>query len=275
MSWRSSLEVFDLAEGRARVILRSDRLIEAPNWHPTGRWLLVNGEGRLWRVPLEAPRLVVLETGIEGHCNNDHGFSPEGATIYFCAHRGHGAEMFRMPVGGVAEPLMPEAPSWWHGVSGDGAMLCYAGVRAGRRVEVITRPVAGGPERRMTPGVGHCDGPDFAADAQHIYYNSDETGWAQIHVVSVDGGASRRLFADDQVNWFPHPSPCGRHMVYLAYPPGTQGHPRDLPVALVLCDPDGCNRRRLVEMTGGQGSLNVPCWAPDGSAFAFIRYRGA
>lgn len=64
-------------------------------------------------------------------------------------------------------------------------------------------------------------------------------------------------------------------MVYLAYPPGTQGHPRDLPVALVLCDPDGCNRRRLVEMTGGQGSLNVPCWAPDGSAFAFIRYRGA
>ena len=47
---------------------------------------------------------------------------------------------------------------------------------------------------------------------------------------------------------------------------------RDLPVALVLCDPDGGNRRRVREFTGGQGTINVPSWAPDGSAFAYVRY---
>jgi Tol biopolymer transport system component len=90
--------------------------------------------------------------------------------------------------------------------------------------------------------------------------------------MAADGSGQRKLFADDQVNWFPHPSPCGRHLVWLAYPPGTQGHPADLPVALVLGDPEGANRRRLIEFNGGQGTMNVPNWAPDGSAFAFVRY---
>ena len=61
-------------------------------------------------------------------------------------------------------------------------------------------------------------------------------------------------------------------MVYLAYPPGTEGHPPDLPVALVLCAPDGSDRRRILEFIGGQGTMNVPNWAPDGHAFAFVRY---
>jgi hypothetical protein len=91
--------------------------------------------------------------------------------------------------------------------------------------------------------------------------------------MAVDGSGQRQLFADEMVNWFPHPSPCGRHLVYLAYPPGTLGHPADLPVALVLCDPQGANRRRVREFTGGQGTINVPSWAPDGSAFAYVRYE--
>ena len=80
------------------------------------------------------------------------------------------------------------------------------------------------------------------------------------------------MFADDCVNWFPHPSPCGAHVLYLAYPPGTLGHPRDLAVALCLMDPEGVNRRRVIEMIGGQGSINVASWAPDGRAFAYMRY---
>jgi Tol biopolymer transport system component len=74
------------------------------------------------------------------------------------------------------------------------------------------------------------------------------------------------------VNWFPHPSPDGRHLLYLAYSPGTMGHPRDKDVALCLADPAGGNRRRIAEFKGGQGSINVPCWAPDGGAFAYVSY---
>ena len=78
---RSSLEIYDLASGNARVVLQSDRHIEAPNWDPSGTSLLVNAEGRLFRVPLDAPALQPVETGPATRCNNDHGISPDGRYV--------------------------------------------------------------------------------------------------------------------------------------------------------------------------------------------------
>ena len=272
---RSFLETYTLGPGTTRLVLTVPGRIEAPNWSPCGGWLLVNGGGVLYRVPLEAPALLPLDTGAATRCNNDHGFSPDGQTLYLSSHHeGQGAQIYRLPVaGGDPVKISPQAPSWWHGVSPDGGRLAYVAARGDSRVvDVYTCAAAGGAETRLTHGEGHCDGPDFSADGSRIYYNCDRDGHAQIWVMAADGSGQRKLFADDHVNWFPHPSPCGRHLLYLAYPPGTTGHPADLPVALVLCDPDGANRRRVREFTGGQGTLNVPCWAPDGSAFAYVRY---
>jgi Tol biopolymer transport system component len=209
-------------------------------------------------------------------CNNDHGISPDGEVIVLSSHHeGEGSQIYVIPVaGGEPRKVSPEAPSWWHGWSPDGARLAYVAARGGRRViDVYTIGVDGGSEVRLTQGEGHCDGPDYSADAGRIYYNCDRGGHAQIWVMAADGVGQRQLFADDCVNWFPHPSPDGRHLLYLAYPPGTLGHPADLPVALVLCDPEGGNRRRVREFIGGQGTINVPGWAPDGSAFAYVRYE--
>ena len=64
-------------------------------------------------------------------------------------------------------------------------------------------------------------------------------------------------------------------MIYLAYPPGTEGHPADLAVAIWVMNPEGGSRRQLIEFNGGQGTMNVPNWAPDGSAFAYVRYEKA
>ncbi len=249
-------------------------MIEAPNWDPTGAGFLVNMGGRLYRVPVERPRLVLLDTGALDRCNNDHGFSPDGQSIAFCCHRGNGAEMFLMPAGGgEAALIVPDAPSWFHGWHPAGHSVVYVAARGGKRVIDVCKKALNGPEILLTGSEGQCDGPEFSADGARIYYNCDRGGHAQIWVMQADGSGQRQLFADDRVNWFPHPSPDGRHILYLSYPPGTEGHPRDLQVALCLMDPDGQNRRRVVEMTGGQGSINVPCWAPDGGAFAYIRYR--
>ena len=272
---RSVIETLDLATGEVREVLVVEGRIEAPNWAPSGDWLLVNGGGRLFRVPLDAPALIPMETGAAIRCNNDHGFSPDGGTIFLGSHHeGRGAQIYRMPAtGGEPVKVSPEAPSWWHGISPDGGVLAYVAARGGRRVIDVYTLEFGGEERRLTLGEGQCDGPEFSADGSRIYYNCDRTGQAQIWVMAADGRGQRQLFRDDCVNWFPHPSPDGRHLLYLAYPPGTEGHPADLPVALVLCDPEGGKRRRVREITGGQGTLNVPCWAPDASAFAYVRYE--
>lgn len=270
---RSILEIYDLASGRSHAVLATERLIEAPNWHPEG-WLLVNGEGRLWRVPLERPELLAVETGHAVRCNNDHGFSPDGATIYLSSHTGRGSEIWRMSVaGGEPEAVTAEAPSWWHGVTPDGGRIVYAGARGGSRVvDIWSCPAEGGAERRLTFGEGHSDGPDVAADGAWVWYNCDRSGQAQIWRVRPDGSEHEQVFTDRFVNWFPHPSPDGRHLIYLAYPEGTEGHPRDRPVALVLADAEGGNRRVVAAFNGGQGTMNVPNWAPDGSAFAYVRY---
>lgn len=269
---RSHLERCDLATGKVTTVLETERLIEAPNWHPDG-WLLVNGDGRLYRVPLDRPALHPIDTGTAIRCNNDHGFSPDGARIVLSSHTGRGAEIFMMPVaGGAPEPVTRNAPSWWHGWSPDGGTIVYAGARGGRVVDIWSSPAAGGDETRLTFGEGHSDGPDFAADGKWVWYNCDRTGHAQIWRVRPDGTGHEQVFADSLVNWFPHPSPCGRHLLYLAYPAGTEGHPRDMAVALVLADAQGGNRRVIAQFNGGQGTMNVPNWAPDGSAFAYVRY---
>ncbi|MEO6298725.1 MAG: hypothetical protein ABIO62_03720 [Paracoccaceae bacterium] len=271
---RSSVEIYDLASGQSRVVLQTDDLIEAPNWHASGGSLLVNRDGRLFRVALDAPDLVAVDTGFATRCNNDHGFSPDGLSIAFSSHRERGAEIFVIPVGGGAPKVVsPDAPSWFHGWSPDGRRLVYVAARGGRRViDVYTVGVEGGAEVRLTNGEGQSDGPEFSADGGSIYYNCNRTGHAQIWVMAADGTGQRQLFADAMVNWFPHPSPDGKQMLYLAYPPGTLGHPRDLNVALCLMNPDGSNRRPVLEFVGGQGTINGPCWAPDGRAFAYVRY---
>lgn len=272
-SWRSSLEIHDLASGTNRVVLRSPDLIEAPNWHPDG-WLMVNGGGRLWRVPLDAPRLEPIDTGACDRCNNDHGFLPDGR-IVLTHHTGAGAAIFAMREGSPPVPLVTARPSWWHGATaagGGGMRIAYAAARDDRRVVGLCEmDLATGAERRLTDFTAACDGPDYAPCGRVIWFNSAASGHAQIWRIGPDGPAVQ-AFADDRVNWFPHPSPCGGHVLYLAYPPGTEGHPRDLEVGLWLMRPDGGNRRQVVALFGGQGSINVPCWAPDGGAFAFMRY---
>lgn len=266
MGWRSSLEIHDPDRGTTRVVLRTDRLIEAPNWHPQG-WFLVNGDGHLWRADAEG--LQPIDIGGLDRCNNDHGFLPDGRIVFSC-HDAQGSGIYILGKDGVRALPLPR-PSWWHGAHG--GQIAYACARGGDRVVRIgVMDLSSGQERVLTPAHAHHDGPDYAPDGRHIWYNSDQTGHAQIWRMGADGTDAAPVFRDENVNWFPHPSPDGRQVLYLAYPPGTLGHPRDLDVALWIMDSDGGNRRKLFDLFGGQGTINVPCWSPDGRAFAFMRY---
>lgn len=273
----SELCILDVGTGETRVILRHEGHIEAPNWHPDG-WLLVNGEGRLFRVPLEAPELVAVDTGFAVACNNDHGISPDGRRIVISDKtRTDASCIYLLPIeGGEPERVTPQGPSWWHGWSPDGARLAYAGARDGGPdggpVLVYTCALDGSDEVCLTPGFEHVDGPDYSADGRWIWFNGERDGSVDLWRVRPDGSAMERMTKGDSVDWFPHPSPDGRHVVYLAYPTGTQGHPGGLDVGLRLMPQAGGESRELCRLHGGQGTINVPSWAPDGRAFAFMRY---
>jgi Tol biopolymer transport system component len=88
-----------------------------------------------------------------------------------------------------------------------------------------------------------------------------------------DGSSLERMTHDENANWFPHPSPNGRHILYLAYGKGVEGHPRDHNVELRLIPAEGGEPETLLALFGGQGSINVPCWEAGSRHFAFMRYR--
>ena len=271
----SEVVLHTVATGAERVVFCTDALIEAPNWSPCGGFLVVNGAGRVFRLDLAAPdRLHPIDTGDVTACNNDHGLSPDGRWLAVCNSPGRGtALIYIVPVaGGAPRQVTPRAPSWFHGFSPDGGTLVYAAVRDGE-FQICTCPVAGGAERVLTTGPGHKDGPDYTPDGAWIWFNSDHAGrGADLWRIRPDGTDLERMTDDDAVNWFPHPAPDGGHVLYLAYPPGTQGHPRDLDVTLRLMPATGGGAREVARFRGGQGSLNVPCWAPDAARFAYVRY---
>jgi Tol biopolymer transport system component len=259
-------------DGQERLVLATDQHIEAPNWHPEGA-LIVNGGGRLFRVPLDAPALLPVDTGPHDGLNNDHGISPDGTWLAISdkTETGKSCIHLRPWAGGAFRRVTTNVPSWFHGWSPDGATLVYAAARGGP-VGIWACPVAGGAEWCVTADFDHADGPDFSADGAWIWFNGEREGAVDLWRIRPDGTDLQRMTDDAAVNWFPHPSPDGAHVVYLAYPAGTTGHPGGLHVELRVMPQSGGASRPLVRLFGGQGTINVPSWSPDARSFAYVRY---
>ncbi|MEW1775608.1 hypothetical protein [Streptomyces sp. NPDC086777] len=284
---RAELHVLDVEGGRSQLALCSeDQLFEAPNWHPDGRWIVVNADGALYRVDSHDPTGLepIHATGLP-EVNNDHLVSPDGRWHYVSANDGH---LYRVPWnGGRTERItLPKAPErrfrhFLHGISPDGSTLLYVGTEVldgdewGRRA-LWCLDLVSGEERLVGDGYSPADGPEFSPDGASVFFNSEVAssvpGHAQLFRHDLAEASVQQLTSDEHVNWFPHPSPDGRRLVYLSYPPGTVGHPADLPVVLRLIDLPESPSRDLVTLPGGQGTINVPCWAPDSRRIAYISY---
>jgi Tol biopolymer transport system component len=271
---RSSVEIYTIANGETRVVWQTEQLVEAPNWSPDGQSLVINGDGLLYRLPLSGGEPQLIDTGFARTCNNDHGISPDGKTIVISDKTEYGAStIYTLPAdGGLPKQVTQNRPSYWHGWSPDGKTLAYCGIR-NQVFDIYTIPVDGGEETRLTFGEGRNDGPDYSPDGEWIYFNSSRTGRMQIWRVRPDGSDVTRVTDSEYGDWFPHPSPDGKHLLVISYDGGVFDHPRDLDVRLRLMDPDGSNARVLFELFGGQGTINVPNWSPDGREFAFVRYQ--
>ncbi|MGR8924343.1 TolB family protein [Rhizobium leguminosarum] len=270
---RSSVEIYNVRTGRAHEVWQTEKLVEAPNFSPDGSYLLLNGDGLLYRLPLDGGEVVKVDTGFAVNCNNDHGISPDGTEIVISDKTEFGkSAIYTLPIeDGTPRLVTQNLPSYWHGWSPDGRQLAYCGIR-NDVFDIYTISVDGGEETRLTHGEGRNDGPDYSADGQWIYFNSSRTGLMQIWRIHPDGTGLEQVTSDNQGNWFAHPSPSNDKVLILSYDPSVFDHPRDLDVRLRLMDMDGGNLKTLFELFGGQGTINVPCWSPDGDEFAYVRY---
>ena len=272
----STLETQTLSSTDRRVVHVTPSLIEAPNWLRDGKTLVVlNGGGRLPRIPASGGSAEPIDTGFATRCNNDHGVSPDGTQLVISdqSQGDRKSRIYTLPVAGGAPKLVtPTGPSYWHGWSPDGKTLAFCGERGGE-FDIYTIPADGGQETRLTTAKGLDDGPEYSPDGQFIYFNSDRTGRMQIWRMKPDGTGQEPVVDDEFNNWFPHPSPDGRWLVFLSYEKDVAGHPENKDVTLRRMALEGRKVDGLGRFFGGQGTVNVPCFSPDGRRIAFVTYQ--
>jgi TolB protein len=271
----SSLETQTIASTDRRVIYVTPARIEAPNWLRDNSALIFNSGGRIYRVPVTGGIPQSIDTGFATRCNNDHGISPDGTILAISDQslEAHRSLIYTLPIaGGTPTRITKLSPSYWHGWSPDGATLAFCGERDGE-FDIYTIPATGGEETRLTTAPGLDDGPEYSPDGKFIYFNSVRTGLMQIWRMKPDGSGQERVTFDDSNNWFPHLSPDGRRMVFLSYEKDVTGHPENKDVRLRMMTLESKKIEVLGRLLGGQGTINVPSWSPDGRKIAFVSYQ--
>ena len=271
----SRLEILDVASGHRKIIYSTDDVFEAPNWTRDGNALIINSEGRLYRFDLEKKTPSLIDTGDVVRNNNDHVISFDGKTLAISSHAGkdNHSIVYTVPLtGGTPKQITPTGPSYLHGWSPDGRFLVYTGQRNGQ-FDIYRIPVEGGDEVQLTNTPGLDDGPEYTPDGKYIYFNSVRSGRMHIWRMKPDGSEQEQLTDDEYNNWFPHISPDGKSVVFLTYLVNEvepSDHPAAKRVYLRMMPLNGGTPKVLAYLYGGQGTMNVPSWSPDGKMLAFV-----
>lgn len=276
----SILEIYDIKTGSRETVYEFPHLIEAPNWSMDGRYLVYNSNGRIYSLDLKSNVINEIYTDYAIACNNDHVLSADGRSIAIS----HGTKedgksrIYTLPIeGGIPRLITPLGPSYLHGWSPDGKTLSYCAERNGE-YDIYTIPAVGGEETRLTDAPGLNDGPEYDPTGEYIWFNSVRSGLMQAYRMRSDGSEQTQMTFDDNWNtWFPHVSPDGKLVSMIAYRKGDLKPDEHLPnkhVELRLMSTEGCGKlATIVELFGGQGTINVNSWSPDSKRLAFVSYR--
>lgn len=290
----SILCTMNVDTGRVRELSCFEGVIEAPNWLHDGRTLLYNKDGRIYAFDMEKKSNHLVDTGHCVQCNNDHVPSPDNRLLAVsCTPEDlpqgtYESRIYVLPLATSGQDYEVITPrdltgpgcSFLHGWSPDGSTLVYCAFRQNpgeqaRRVEICIIPSQGGEEVCLTDGIGYNDGPEYSPDGKHIWFNSTRGGLMQVWRMEKDGSHLTQMTTSKANNWFGHVSPDGKRVVYLSFVKGEldpEEHLPNMQVQLHMMDYDGSNEKKLLDVFGGQGTINVNSWSPDSKEIAFVKY---
>ena len=283
----SILCTMDVETGEETVLHEFPGIIEAPNWLNDGNTLLYNADGKIYRYEIDKDHVEQIDTGFCVQCNNDHVPSPDNQLLAVSCmppeltDGTYESHIYVLPMtGGEPKDLTGPGLSYLHGWSPDGKELAYCAFRKKpeeetMRIEICTIPSDGGEETCLTDGKGYNDGPEYSPDGKHIWFNSTRSGLMQVWRMNRDGSGLTQMTDFDANNWFGHVSPDGKHVIYLTFAKGELEPNEHLPnmyVSLGMMDYDGQNKKKVLDLFGGQGSINVNSWAPDSRRIAYVKY---
>lgn len=271
----SLLEVLEVKTGERMVLANSEGSWQAPNWTPDGKTLIYSANGKLYYFDLASKTSSELFTDFAVINNNDHVLTFDGTQVGISHHskeaNGHSL-IYTLPVtGGTPKLVTKKGPSYLHGWSPDNKYLIYTAERAGA-YNIFKTSVNGGKEIQITNTPGLDDGSEYSPDGKYIYFNSTRTGNMQIWRMDADGKNQTQLTFDEYNDWFLHVSPDNKWLVLISFPKEV---PADkLPFYercyIRLMPIEGDEPKVIGYIYGGQGTINVPSWSPDGKNIAFV-----
>jgi Tol biopolymer transport system component len=270
----SNLEIINIESGLRRIVHSAKNHFEAPNWSRDGSTLYFNSKGLIYTIPVTGGDPQLINTDFATNCNNDHGLSPDGKELVISHHQDGVSLIYILPgMGGTPRLVTENGPSYWHGWSPDGKTLVYCAERKGQ-YDVYSIPVEGGKETQLTNTPGLDDGPEYSPDGKYIYFNSVRTGQMKIWRMNADGSDQTQVTPGDNYgDWFAHPSPDNKMLIFVSYDKSVEGHPPNKDVVLRIMPVDGKEPKIVAALFGGQGTINVPSWSPDSKEVAFVSYR--
>jgi hypothetical protein len=275
---RSRIMVTDINGSSTKVVLDSPHRYSAPEWTPDGTALIVNGGGKLWRLPAPGGTPASIPIGTASGIDVNHAVSPDGKSLVFTA-----GPMWKVPVqGGEPVRIMASSGNWVHGWSPDGKRIAFSSNR-GRGLDLFSIAPDGGSEHRLTTGSRVDDAPQYSPDGRWIYFSSNRAGTRDIWRIPAAGAGSndakaQQMTSDDREDVAPHVSPDGQWLIYLSYPPRTEGNAMDRDVLIRRASLGGGRTARaklqdIARAVGGHGTLGAWPFSPDGRRLAYATFE--